>query len=83
VSQAAPSTSPKPDAQAQGDEADKAMEQLARFGSILRRRWLIVSVTSVLAISGAFVAISMLKPEVARQHEHRPPPRRPAGARQE
>jgi len=63
VSQAAPSTSPKPDAQAQGDEADKAMEQLARFGSILRRRWLIVSVTSVLAISGAFAAISMLKPK--------------------
>lgn len=38
------------------------MEQLARFGSILRRRWLIVSVTSVLAISGAFAAISMLRP---------------------
>src|SRR5688572_142971 len=38
------------------------MEQLAHFGRIMRRRWLIVSATSVLAITAAFAAISMLRP---------------------
>ncbi len=45
------------------DEADRAMEQVMRFLGILRRRWLVVAVTTVLAVAGSFVAISMLKPK--------------------
>lgn len=45
------------------DEADRAMEQVMRFLGILRRRWLVVAVTTVLAVAASFVAISMLKPK--------------------
>lgn len=45
------------------DEADRAMEQVMRFVGILRRRWLVLAVTTVLAVAGSFVAISMLKPK--------------------
>src|SRR5688572_19668096 len=45
------------------DEADRAMEQVMRLVGILRRRWLVVAVTTVVAVAGSFVAISMLKPK--------------------
>lgn len=45
------------------DEADRAMEQVMRLIGILRRRWLVVAVTTVVAVAGSFVAISMLKPK--------------------
>jgi capsular exopolysaccharide synthesis family protein len=38
------------------------MEQVMRFVGVLRRRWLVVAVTVVLAIAGAFAAISLLRP---------------------
>ncbi|MBL9101878.1 MAG: polysaccharide biosynthesis tyrosine autokinase [Myxococcales bacterium] len=65
MSPAAQSTSPRGDPPdgAQGDEADRAMEQLVRFGNILARRWLIVSATAVVSICAAFAAISMLQPK--------------------
>lgn len=53
----APATEP-----AGPDEADRAMEQLMRFVAILRRRWLVVAVVTVLALAGAAVAITTLRP---------------------
>ena len=47
---------------AEVDEADRAMEQVMRFVGILRRRWLVVAVTTVVAVAGSFVAISVLRP---------------------
>ena len=44
------------------DEADRAMEQLVRFLAILRRRWLVVAVVTVLALAGVAVAITTLRP---------------------
>jgi len=38
------------------------MEQVMRFAGVLRRRWLVVLVTVVLAVAGAFAAISLLRP---------------------
>lgn len=38
------------------------MEQVMRFVGVLRRRWLVVAVTVVLAVAGAFAAISLLRP---------------------
>ena len=38
------------------------MEQVMRFAGVLRRRWLVVLVTVVLAVTGAFAAISLLRP---------------------
>jgi succinoglycan biosynthesis transport protein ExoP len=51
------------------DEADRAMEQVMRFGGILRRRWLVVAVTTVLAVAGAFAAISHAEAQVARARD--------------
>ncbi len=56
-----PATAPAPDP-AGPDEADRAMEQLMRFLAILRRRWLVVAVATVLALAGAAVAITTLRP---------------------
>jgi polysaccharide biosynthesis transport protein len=53
----------RPGADAGPDEADRAVEQLMRFVGVLRRRWLVVAVTVVVAIAGSFVAISMLRPK--------------------
>jgi len=47
---------------AEVDEADRAMEQVMRFVGILRRRWLVVAVSTVVAVAGSFVAISVLQP---------------------
>ncbi|HEY0134654.1 MAG TPA: Wzz/FepE/Etk N-terminal domain-containing protein, partial [Nannocystis sp.] len=47
---------------AEVDEADRAMEQVMRFVGILRRRWLVVAVCTVVAVAGSFVAISVLQP---------------------
>lgn len=38
------------------------MEQLVRFMAILRRRWLVVAVVTVLALAGSAVAITTLRP---------------------
>ena len=47
---------------AEVDEADRAMEQVVRFLGILRRRWLVLAVTTAVAVAGSFVAISVLQP---------------------
>ena len=44
------------------DEADRAMEQLVRFTAVLRRRWPVVAVVTLLALAGAAVAITTLRP---------------------
>ncbi|MCY0987085.1 polysaccharide biosynthesis tyrosine autokinase [Nannocystis sp. ILAH1] len=56
-----PGTAPAPDPTGP-DEADRAMEQLMRFLAILRRRWLVVAVMTVLALAGAAIAITALQP---------------------
>ena len=56
-------TQQNPPARAEADEADRAMEQLMRFIGVLRRRWLVVAVTVVVAVAGSFAAISMLRPK--------------------
>lgn len=59
MTQPAPAHAPGADGP---DEADRAMEQLMRFVAILRRRWLVVAVATVLALAGAAVAITTLQP---------------------
>src|SRR5690606_28486464 len=44
------------------DEADRAMEQLMRFLAILRRRWRVVTIMTVVALAGAAIAIMTLQP---------------------
>jgi capsular exopolysaccharide synthesis family protein len=44
------------------DEADKALEQLARLLGILRRRWLVVATTAAVGVAAALVTISTLQP---------------------
>ena len=56
-------TQQSPPPRAEADEADRAMEQLMRFVGVLRRRWLVVAVTVVVAVAGSFAAISMLRPK--------------------
>ncbi|MDC0668465.1 GumC family protein [Nannocystis radixulma] len=58
---APPGTAPAPE-QPGPDEADRAMEQLMRFLAILRRRWLVVAVITVVALAGAAIAITALQP---------------------
>lgn len=62
---APPASAPAPGPASQEggpDEADRAMEQLMRLVAILRRRWPVVAVVTVLALAGAAVAITTLQP---------------------
>ncbi len=53
-------TPPQPSATI--DEADRAVENLVRLLAILRRRWLVVATTTVLAIAAALVALYLIQP---------------------
>lgn len=44
------------------DEADRAVETLMRLLGILRRRWLVLGVTTVVAVAGAVVVLSIMQP---------------------
>lgn len=55
-------TNPQSSATPEPDEADRALETLMRLAGILRRRWLVLGVTTVAAVAGAAVVLSILQP---------------------
>ncbi len=53
----APGAPPEPH-----DDADRALEQLSRLVGVLRRRWLVLVISSAIAVAAALVTISTLQP---------------------
>lgn len=58
-----PRREPRPDARAEDEPAHAdVLAQVMRILGILRRRWLVVAVTTVLAVASASLAITLLQP---------------------